>query len=58
MNRYLRDVARSARLAREYAQGRDLAIRIASENGFSLREIAEVAGLSHAGVAKILARHG
>lgn len=36
---------------------RDQLIREAHNQGLSLRAIAEQAGLSHAGVAKVLGRH-
>lgn len=50
------DVARWAKKAREAIEKRDDAIRAMREEGATLREIAAAAGLTHAGVAKIVAK--
>lgn len=51
-----RELRATARKADEWRQRRDVAIRMASEEGASLRDIAEVVGLSHVGVMKIVQR--
>lgn len=45
-----------ARKAREATERRDDAIRRMRDEGASLRVIAEAAGLTHAGIARVLAR--
>lgn len=52
----LRDVTRTARRAREWTDKRDAAIVEAHRAGDSLRQIADAAGLSHAGVDRIVKR--
>jgi len=49
-------VERKSAAARDALAVRDEAIRSAVAAGLSLRVVAEAAGLSHAGVAKIAAR--
>lgn len=52
----LRLVARTAVKLADARVERDNAVRDAYERGYSLREIADAAGLSHAGVKKIIER--
>lgn len=51
-----RDLTKYANRIESWTQSRDIAIRKLAGAGWSLREIAEVAGLSHTGVKKILER--
>ena len=51
-----RDLERAARRIREATHERDRLIVKARDAGGSLREIAELVGLSHPGVAKVLKR--
>lgn len=53
-----RQVASWARKARQATARRDMAIVAMRAEGASLRTIADAAGLSHAGVLRILHRHG
>lgn len=52
----LREVQRTSRRADEWTAKRDAAIVAAHRSGDSLRQIADAAGLSHAGVDKIVKR--
>ena len=54
----LRSVARHAKLATERTNDRNNAIRLAHQESASLREIAEVAGVSHVTVNTIIERAG
>lgn len=49
-------LASQARKAREATARRDALIRQMRAEGASLREIAQAAGLTHTGIARILAR--
>lgn len=52
----LRDVKRYAVRAAQATTDRDAAIVVARDAGHSLRAIAEAAGITHTGVAKVVAR--
>lgn len=51
-------LARASRTVREATARRDSLIRQLHDEGASLRQIAEAAGLSHTAIAKILRRGG
>lgn len=51
-----RELARAAAAVRAETATRDAQIRRLHANGRSLRFIAEIAGLSHSAIAKIVAR--
>ena len=50
------ELANAAKKANEWTEKRDALIRTAHADGLSLRAIAAQAGLTHAGVAKIVNR--
>jgi hypothetical protein len=51
---HLRAVARYAEQARQFTASRNGAIRIAHNEGATLRQIGEAAGLSHTAIGKIV----
>ena len=53
-----RELKAAARKADEWRTKRDHLIRDARDEGASLREIAALVGMSHAGVLKVLSRPG
>lgn len=49
-------IARASEKAREWTDARNRRIRTASEEGVSLRDIGQWAGLTHTAIAKIVAK--
>lgn len=53
---YAAKLTEAANLARKWTATRDRLVRVAIEQGGSLREVAALVGLSHAGVKRIVER--